>query len=310
MFGYGCHLFYCLIVCPGFLLSVLRIGVLRELYSAEPRFPYRFGRAEDFGVYALECRGDDASLHVEGGHRAETLHVGTPGYLLRHEAVVGECLPCAFPQGKFGAFADPAVVQVGDDEQPCVHPPRRCLAQPIHEQQERGGRGYGHQVVVERHGDDVRVDEQWDESGGFQTSGRVDERHVYARVVMQLLHDGIHCIPVVDAAYRHVVWGVFLPVLPDVGVPALGDGALEVAVHHDGADAFRHEVVGEGDAERRLARASLLVGECHYGRCLYHSVSCVFVMRKFTVLGVLETKCATLFSIGIFMKNRLDSVFP
>ena len=26
MFGYGCHLFYCLIVCPGFLLSVLRIG--------------------------------------------------------------------------------------------------------------------------------------------------------------------------------------------------------------------------------------------------------------------------------------------
>ena len=271
----GCRLFSCLLIRARAFLPVFRVGVLRKLYAVKRRFPYGFGCPENLRVDALKGWGDDASLHVERRHRAETLHVGTLGYLLRHEAVVGECLPRAIPQGKLGAFADPAVMQVGDDEQACLHPSSGGLAKPFHEQQERGGRGDGHQVVVERYGDDVRVDEQGHESGGLQASGRVDERDVYARVVVQSLHDGGDGFPVVDAAGRHVIGDAFLSVLPYVGVPALGDGTLEVAVHYDGADAFRHEVVGEGDAERRLASAALLVGECHYGRFLYHSVSCV-----------------------------------
>ncbi|MFQ7280460.1 hypothetical protein [Bacteroides caccae] len=45
---------------------------------------------------------------------------------------------------------------------------------------------------------------------------------------------------------------------------------LEVAVNHHDTHSLRHQIIGEGYAERRLADASFLVGECHYDRCLYH----------------------------------------
>ena len=285
-----------MVVCVVFAvpLSAFRDEVFGQLYPRQLHGPPRLRRAEDFGINAVEHGGDNGALHVERGDGAEPLHVRTPGDSRGHAPVVGERIAGLLPDGKLGTLADPAVMEVGDDEQPRPHAPLHGLAQPVGEQEERGGGGDGHRVVVERHGDDVRVHEQGDEAGGLQASGGVDEGHVYARVAQQPLHDGGHAGLVVGVARRHVVGDATLAVFADVGLAALEDGMLEVAVHHDGADALRHEVVGEGGAERRLAHAAFLAGECHYGRCLYHAVPCSLVMRKFTVRDAGETKCATL----------------
>lgn len=228
--------------------------------------------AEDSGVYPVEHRAYDCGLHVQFRYRAETLHVGPFGYLVRHLSVVGEGLSRVLPQFQLGAFAHPSVVEVGDDEEPGFHPSAHGLSQTVDEHEETRGGGDGHQVVVERHDDDVRVDEHGYQSLRLQTAGRVHEHHVYAGVVMQLLHELGHGLLVVSFVGQHVVGYGIHAVFLDVGLAALQDGVLEIAVHDHDTHALRHEIVGEGDAEGRLADSPFLVGECHDDGCLYHFV--------------------------------------
>ena len=235
---------------------------------------YVFGGAvnENSGVYFVEHRTDDAGLHIQFRHRAETFHVGPLGNLVRHQPVVGEGLPRVLPQFQLGAFAHPSVMEVGDDEEPGFHPSAHGLAQTVDEQEEARGGGDGHQVVMERYDDDIRVDEHGYQPLRLQAAGRVHEHHVYAGVVVQLLHERGHGLLVVGLVGQHVVGYGFLAVFLDVGLAALHDGVLEIAVDDHGTHALRHKVVGEGDAEGRLADSPFLVGECHDDGCLYYFV--------------------------------------
>ena len=63
---------------------------------------------------------------------------------------------------------------------------------------------------------------------------------------------------------------MLLALFADVRLAALDDGVLEVAVDDGHTHALRHQIIGEGYAERRPADAAFLVGKCHYDRCLYH----------------------------------------
>jgi len=74
------------------------------------------------------------------------------------------------------------------------------------------------------------------------------------------------------ASYAHTSygWHFLFAVFSDVGFSALHDGVLEVAVYHHNPYTLCHQIVGKGDAECSLSNASLLIGECHYNRSLYH----------------------------------------
>lgn len=73
------------------------------------------------------------------------------------------------------------------------------------------------------------------------------------------------------ASYAHTSYGISCsPYFSDVGFSALHDGVLEVAVYHHNPYTLCHQIVGKGDAECSLSNASLLIGECHYNRSLYH----------------------------------------
>lgn len=126
---------------------------------------------------------------------------------------------------------------------------------------------------MERHDDDVRIDEHRNQSACFQAAGGVHQRHVDARIIVELFHQGGHAVLVGGFVSDHFIKHVLLAVLLDVRLAAFDDGVLEVAIDHDNTDTHRHQVVGEGYAEGGLADTSLLVGECHYDRCLYHAVS-------------------------------------
>ena len=79
-------------------------------------------------------------------------------------------------------------MQVGDDEEPCLHPFTDGFSQTVYEHQEAGSGGNGYQIVMERDDDDVRVDEHGNQTVRFQTARRVHEHHVYARIVVELFH--------------------------------------------------------------------------------------------------------------------------
>ena len=118
--------------------------------------------------------------------------------------------------------------------------------------------------------DDIRVDEHGYQSFRFQTARCVHQNNVNFRIIVQLLHKGSHHRLVIGFVCPYLIWHFLFAVFSDVGFSALHDGVLEVAVYHHNPYTLCHQIVGKGDAECSLSNASLLIGECHYNRSLYH----------------------------------------
>ena len=81
---------------------------------------------------------------------------------------------------------------------------------------------------------------------------------------MQLLHERGHGLLVVGLVGQHVVGYGFLAVFLDVGLAALHDGVLEIAVDDHGTHAFRHKVVGEGNLKEPVTENTKKVARCFY----------------------------------------------
>ena len=117
---------------------------------------------------------------------------------------------------------------------------------------------------------DIRVDEHGYQPFRFQTTGRIHKHNVNVRIVVQFLHQGSHHRLVVCFVCPYLVWHFLFAIFSDVGLSALHDGVLEVAVYHHNPCTFCHQIVGKGYAKGSLSYTSLLIGECHDNRSLYH----------------------------------------
>ena len=76
-------------------------------------------------------------------------------------------------------------MQVGDNEKLCLHVSANGFA---HE--ETGGGRDGHQVIMERHNDNVRVHEHRHQPVRLQAAGGIHQHDIQARIVVHFLYKG------------------------------------------------------------------------------------------------------------------------
>ena len=81
-------------------------------------------------------------------------------------------------------------MQVGDNEKLCFHIFANGFAQAVYEHKEAGGGGNGHQIVMERHNDNVRVYEHRHQSVRLQAAGGIHQHDIQALVIVHFLYKG------------------------------------------------------------------------------------------------------------------------
>ena len=224
--------------------------------------------------YHINCQKnlvEGAAGEADALYKAiEPFHVRTFGNLLCDISVVGESIPCIVPDKQFGTLADSSVIQIGNDEESGFHPFTDSLFQPFNKHEEPGRGRNGYQVIMKLNNYDIRVDEHGYLPFRFQTAWRVHKHNLNFWIIVQLLHKGSHHRFVIGFVCPYLVWHFLFTVFSDVSLTAFHDGVMEVTVYHHNPCTFCHQIVGKGDAKGSLSHTSLLIGECHYNRSLYH----------------------------------------